>query len=102
MTCDKEKENNEKKGLWTRIKEAMQSPPGRFLCTLLGTAAVGGVAYAAGRNKGRTDRNRNSYRYDGRANSGGTVAERALWDSLGKHLDRAVELADKGRGGQEA
>ena len=100
---DKEKNRNEeKKGFWKRFREALQSPPGRFLCALLGTAAIGGMAYAAGRNKGRTDRNRDSYRYDGKANSGGVIAEQALWDSLGKHLNRAVELADKGRGGKEA
>ena len=59
---NKEKEKDEKggKGFWSRFREALQSPPGRFLCTLLGTAAVGGVAYAAGRKNGR-EKYRNSY-----------------------------------------
>ena len=102
MEENKEKKDDEKKGLWTRIKEALQSPPGRFLCTLLGSAAIGGVAYVADRSKGRTDRNRDSYRYDGRANNGGIVAERALWDSLEGHLRRAEKLAGKGSGREEA
>ena len=99
---EKKEDEGKKKGLWTRIKEALQSPPGMFIAALIGTAAAGGVAYAAGRRRGRDDLHSSDYRYDGGADSGGRIAEEHLWDSLEGHLGRALEIAGKGAGREEA
>ena len=40
--------------LFQNIRDAIQSPPGKFLLALAGGLAIGGLAYQAGRSKGRT------------------------------------------------
>ena len=93
MSAEDTKEKNEDEGrkasLWERIRDAVQSPPGRFIAALLGAFAVGSVAYRAGRR----ERFRGAYRHDRGANSGGSAAERYLWDSLIAKLERAGDIA---------
>ena len=42
--------------VFERIRDAIQSPPGKFMLALAGGLAIGGLAYTAGRRSGGTGR----------------------------------------------
>lgn len=47
-----------KYSFFSRLRDALQSPPGKFIAALCGGFAIGGVAYQIGRKKGRSDTGR--------------------------------------------